>query len=303
MIRIEVTHEMDGMKLTECVKNAIPELSKPIKLLRAGEIRLNGQRTKKDLALSDGDVIELYAPLSLEQRMPLSVAYEDKNLLVINKEPGVAVYSPASGGNDLMAKVIGYMQERGDYVEELGYIPFPCFKLDVGTGGLVVFAKNGDFFESMRTAIRHRQIKRHFQAIIKGCPQYDKGELQHFYLKEGEDKYRVTSSKVQGAVPIYTKYDVLRTNGKFSLVAVEPVTQYLNQERAHLHAAGYPILGDAIYGDIRLNKKMGIRHQALWATKIVFQTGAGNVLGYLNGMTVETKEIGFPIVHLDEDEE
>jgi len=302
MVRIEVTRDTDGMKLTECIRHAFPELSKPAKLLRAGDIRLNGRRTKKDLAVSEGDIIELYTPLALEQRIPLSIVYEDKNLLVINKEPGVAVYAPQTG-EDLMAKVIDYMQERGEYVEELGYIPFPCFKLDVNTGGLVIYAKNGDFFEAMRTAIRQRQVKRHFQAIIKGCPQYDKGELQHFYLKEGEDKYRVTSKKIANAVPIYTKYDVLRTNGKFSLVEVEPVTQYLNQERAHLHAAGYPILGDAIYGDARLNKKMGIRHQALWATKIVFQTGTGTMLGYLNGMTLETKDIGFPIVQLDEDEE
>ncbi|MEG2958041.1 MAG: RluA family pseudouridine synthase, partial [Christensenellaceae bacterium] len=73
-----------------------------------------------------------------------------------------------------------------------------------------------------------------------------------------------------------------------------------NQERAHMEAAGFPILGDAIYGEPKLNKKLGIKYQALWATKIEFTTGVNNVLEYLNGKQVRTRDVNFPIVNLEE---
>ena len=118
-------------------------------------------------------------------------------------------------------------------------------------------------------------------------------------MKDGDDKYRVSAKKMRGSVPIYTRYRVLESNGIFSVVEIEPVTQYLNQERAHMEAAGYPILGDRLYGDARANKKLGIKYQALWANRIRFNTGVNNMLEYLNGKTIETEDIDFPLVNFE----
>ncbi|MGI6153744.1 MAG: pseudouridine synthase [Christensenellaceae bacterium] len=299
MIRLEVAPGQEGAKLLEYVADMLPDIEKPKRMLRSGDIKVNGYPAKKDVPVEAGDIIEIYLPIEFEKAQKLDVVYEDKNIMVVNKQPGMPVLSKDSSIPDLMSYVVGHMQEMNEYQEAFGAIPFACFKLDVYTGGLVMFAKNGDIFEAVRAALAQRRIKRFFRAIVKGRPRYDEGEFQHFYVKDSKNRYRVLKRKVPDAVPIYTKYDVIKSNGDYSLLDVEPVTQYMNQERAHLEAAGYPVLGDATYGDTRLNRKLAIRYQALWATKIEFHTGTNNLLEYLNGKTVETNDINFPLVHMD----
>ncbi|MEG0357203.1 MAG: RluA family pseudouridine synthase [Christensenellaceae bacterium] len=303
MIKLEITQESDGYKVTQCVAAYLPELQSLNlkKMMRSGDIKLNGYRIKKDFAVEDGDVIEVYMPVEYERSATLDIVYEDKNLIILNKQPGTVVAGNVDENTpELMSMVINYLKGKQEYSEKSGCIPFACFKLDIFTGGLVMFAKNGDIFEFVREAIAQRRIKRTFEAIIKGRPDYDRGEFQHFYVKDSDEKYRVSNTKIRGAVPIYTKYNVLKSNDIYSFVEIEPVTQYVNQERAHMEAAGFPILGDAIYGEPKLNKKLGIKYQALWATKIEFTTGVNNVLEYLNGKQVRTRDVNFPIVNLEE---
>lgn len=66
-----------------------------------------------------------------------------------------------------------------------------------------------------------------------------------------------------------------------------------------MEAAGFPILGDNLYGDMKANKKLGIKYQALWATTISFDTGVNNMLEYLNGKMIQTEDIDFPLVNFD----
>lgn len=304
MITLEITQDKEGLRITECIAECVPELASANlkKMIRTGDIKLNGSRIKKDFAVQDKDLIEIYVPLEYERPPILDIVYEDENTIILNKQPGTVVAGTgiSSQTPELMSMVINYMKDKNEYSEELGMIPFACFKLDVYTGGLVMFAKNAEYFEAVRLATRQRRISRTFRAIVRGCPKYEEGEFQHFYMKEGEDKYRVTKNNSRGAVPIYTRYRILRSNGRFSFLEIEPVTQYTNQERAHMEAAGYPILGDNIYGDSKLNKKMGIKYQALWATGIRFATGVNNMLEYLNGRTVETNDVQFPVINWDE---
>lgn len=305
MIRLEIAQEQEGFRITECVAESVPELAAANlkKMIRSGDIKLNGSRIKKDFAVQGGDIIEIYVPLEYERQPVLDIAYEDENLIILNKQPGTVVAAGAGMPKEtpeLISMVINYMQDNAEYSEELGMIPFPCFKLDIYTGGLVMFAKNGDYFEAIREATRQRRIARTFRAVVKGCPKYGEGEFQHFYVKENDEKYRVTKNNARGAVPIYTRYHILKSNGAFSFLEIEPVTQYMNQERAHMEAAGYPILGDNIYGDPKLNKKMGVKYQALWATGIRFSTGVNNMLEYLNGLTVETKDVQFPVINWEQ---
>ena len=302
MIKLEITQEHQGLRITQCVSEFLPELQSLNlkKMIKAGDIKLNGCLIKKDFEVEPGDIIEVYVPIEFQRFPLLDIVYEDKNLIVLNKQPGTVVVGRVDRNTpELMSMVINYMRDAGEYSEESGCIPFACFKLDVYTGGLVLFAKNAEYFEALREAVRQRRLARTFRAIVKGCPEYERGEFQHFYVKDGDDKYRVSAKKMRGSVPIYTRYRVLESNGIFSVVEIEPVTQYLNQERAHMEAAGYPILGDRLYGDARANKKLGIKYQALWANRIRFNTGVNNMLEYLNGKTIETEDIDFPLVYFE----
>lgn len=299
MIKLEVLPEQQDSKVTECVAHMLPELKKYNlrRMIRKGDIKLNGSRIKRDFAVAAGDVIEVYMPIELAPAPVLDVCYEDRNMLLINKQPGSAVEGEGDFP-DVHSMVVQYLKDNGEYLESTGNVPFPCYPMDVYTGGLVLFAKNGEMFEILRRAIQERRIQRTFKAIVKGSPKQREGEWQHFYTRGRGDAYKVIDKNSQDAVPIYTRYQALRSNGTYSLLHIEPVTQCYDQERAHLQAVGLPILGDAVYGNARLNRKMGIRYQALWGDEVRFATGTNNALAYMNGRVVHTSNINFPLVKI-----
>ncbi len=299
MVRLNVTGEFNGYTTTSCALAMLPRLegANLKKMLKNGDIRLNGCRIKADFEVEDGDVIEVYLPPELIRVATLDICYEDQNILIVNKQPGINVKQngalPA-----LMPAVAARMKEMGEYSEDMANVPFPCYDLDAGTGGLVLIAKNGDIFDAMREALAQRRVKRSFKAIVADCPKSEEGEFRHFYAKDPDGSVRVTEKNLKNSMPILTKYRVLKTNGEYSFVEIEPVTQCFDQERAHMAAMGYPILGDNEYGDIRLNKKLGIKYQALWATSLVFITGSNNMLEYLNGKRVTTDNLSLPLVNM-----
>lgn len=298
MVRLDVTSELEGMKTTEAVLHYYPRLSayNLKKMLRQGDIRLNGARIKKDFETAEGDMIEIYLPEELKEVPQLDISYEDRNIIVVNKQPGLAVNEPEAP-RTVLTLIRDHMEDADEYIEELGCIPFALDYLDTYTGGLTLVAKNGDAFDYLREASRQRRIRHIYQAIVCGCPQNDTGEFQHFYFKEGQ-KIRVLKHKPQGAVPMFTRYRVLRSNGEYTLLELEPVTDIVDQVRIQLEAAGYPVIGDPLYGNARENKRLGVRYQALWSTEIAFATGVNNILEYLNGKCVRTNDIMFPLVNI-----
>lgn len=279
---------------------ALPELAgyNLRRMLKAGDIRLNGARIRKDFETAVGDIIEVYMPEELRGEPEFDICYEDRNIIILNKAPGVVIRDETGkSSSDLYSMVKQYMLDENEYIEELGCIPFALDNFDEYTGGLTVFAKNAEAFDYLRVAARQRRVRRVFQAIVAGRPKQDVGEFQHFYQRDSH-RERVSDERMQGAIPIYTKYRVLQSSGTYSLLEVQPVTGIANQERMHLHAAGYPVLGDPVYGDAKINKKTGIRYQALWSTEIDFATGVNNMLEYLNGRCVRTQDVRFPLVNL-----
>lgn len=303
MVRLDVTSDLAGIRTTEAVLRALPQLAgyNLKKMLRSGAIRLNGSRIRKDFETAGGDIIEVYMPDELRGQPDFKICYEDRNIIILNKNPGAIIRAEADDPRpDLYGLVRQYMIDENEYIEELGCIPFALDSFDPNTGGLTVFAKNAEAFDYLRMAARQRRIRRVFQAIVAGRPPQDAGELQDFYARD-ERRERIASEKMQGSVPIYTRYKVLQSSGTYSLVEIEPVTGFLNQERIHLHAAGFPIIGDPIYGDQKLNKRTGLRYQALWSTEVDFATGVNNILEYLNGRCVRTKDIFFPLINLEDE--
>lgn len=298
MVRLDVTSEMEGMATTQAVLHYYPRLSSYNlkKMLRQGDIRLNGARIKKDFETAEGDIIEIYLPDELKEIPQLRISYEDRNIIVINKQPGLPVNEPEAD-RTVLSLIRDHMEDSDEYIEELGCIPFALDLLDTYTGGLTLVAKNSDSFDYLREAGRQRRIRHIYQAIVNGCPEADVGEFQHFLLRDGQ-KMRVLKTKPQGAVPMFTRYRVLRSNGEYTLLELEPVTEVVDQVRIQLEAAGYPVVGDPVYGDLRENKRMGIRYQALWSTEIAFATGVNNLLEYLNGKCVRTDDILFPLVNI-----
>ena len=143
--------------------------------------------------------------------------------------------------------------------------------------------------------MKDRELHKYYCLIVHGCPKKKKCILEG-YLEKDEERNIVTVSKKGGEnkKEIRTKYEVLETRGKLSLVEVELLTGRTHQIRSHFASIGHPLLGDGKYGTNKLNKEKGYKKQCLCSYKLTFDfsTDAG-ILNYLNEKTFEIDDIWF----------
>ncbi|MEI6100605.1 MAG: RluA family pseudouridine synthase, partial [Eubacteriales bacterium] len=294
MIRLIVPVGQENKSLLACVTQMLPGIrpGEARKILEKGDIKRNGSRTRQDETLHAGDVLEVYVPKALQPYPRPEIVYQDDHLIVVNKNPGISVVDDREDGKPTVQQLISFA------LADEGIDPIACHRLDHNTGGLVLFAKNEQYFELFSEAIAKRQICKYYKVIVAGVPSKSADELTG-YLKKDADNALVQIAKLpfKGALSVKTRYSLTKTNGSLSLLEVELITGRTHQIRAHLASIGLPVLGDDKYGNRDINKKYGARYQALWATKLVFRTGEG-LLGYLDGKVIEADKINFPDVDL-----
>lgn len=303
MFNLVVPKGQSGESLCDCVTDMLPKLhqSDAQKLIKKSGVRLNGARIKKNVTVNEGDVVELYIAEDYAAYLPdPEIVYEDENLLVINKQPGMSCSSDKPDGKPTVCTIAEkHMRERGEYSLEAFNLPYVCHRLDHYTGGLVMIAKTQSMFESITLAIKQRRIDKFYCCIVKGTPKNNEAELHDFLIKDPvRSEVKIVHSPSRDALPIVTRYKTVGTydEGELSLLDIQLVTGRTHQIRAHMASIGHPVLGDDKYGDRKENKKRAVRYQALWAYKLVFNTGKNNALEYMDGKTVVTDQMSFPHV-------
>jgi 23S rRNA pseudouridine955/2504/2580 synthase len=250
----------------------------------------------------------LYGNFAAQQEathsLPFQIVYEDQNLLLVNKQPGISVHPDKNTGEmTLIDLAVHYLKQKGEYHPDQpdSFPPALCHRLDHYTGGIVIIAKTPEALKVMLSKIKHREIKKYYQCIVKGCPVPKQAELKHYLIK---NKYKslvyITDVPQKDALTIITRYRVLSSGSHMSRLEIELITGRTHQIRAHMAYIGYPILGDDKYGNRQFNREFGAKHQALWAYKVVFDFKDGGVLNYLKGSVFETDQIKFPVKKLEE---
>ncbi len=262
------------------------------KWLRKKRVKVNGKKQEISYILKVGDVLELYIndeffreeSVSIKESLPLSVVYEDKNILVADKPSGISAH-----GEDgcLIERVQSYLFEKGEYdpKTENTFAPALCNRIDKNTSGLVIAAKNAAALRIINEKLKNREIDKFYIARIENAPITPKsGKIEGYTLKnEAERKVYFYKDEKKGAKPCLTFYRCLDDNG---LVEVKLISGRTHQIRASFAAIGHPLVGDVKYG---AKKNGGKDFQMLRAYKIEFNfvTSAGE-LDYLNGKRIET---------------
>ena len=185
-MKIEIGTNEAGQRLDKFLRKYFKDvpLSAIFKALRKGDIRVNGTKKKENYALELGDEIEVrYLQSKKETNTSkevnfikvnsgsMKITFEDDNILVVEKWPGVLVHPDQKGAEpSLTDYVLSYLNDKGDYLpeKELTFTPAPCNRLDRNTSGAVIFGKNFEALREMNEMIREGQVKKYYNALVTG---------------------------------------------------------------------------------------------------------------------------------------
>jgi 23S rRNA pseudouridine955/2504/2580 synthase len=305
MRSIIINEKYDNKRIDKIIKEIFPDM--PVnalyKAFRKRDIKVNGIRVKEDHIVSNKDKVEIFITDEIIEAVPLkeqisnnkgfSVVYEDDNLLIVNKDQGIAVHpDKEETKNTLIDLVKVYLTAKGEYKPENpdSFTPSLCHRLDRNTGGLVIIAKNNKSLKIILDKIKFKEIKKFYQCLVKGKPEKNSGELKAFLEKdEHNSRVYIHNERKRGSTEIITGYKVLSYENDISRLEVELVTGKTHQIRAHLSYLGHPIIGDGKYSTNAINRPSGFKYQALWACRIVFDFKDAGFLNYLKGKQFEVK--------------
>ena len=307
-----------GQRLDKFLTKALPRMPKSLlyKSVRTKKIKVNRKRAQPEQILAVGDELQLFLPDDLFDKTgdadtkaelarikgEVPILYEDENLVLIDKRPGVAVHEDDKGSADtLLSALRAYLYRRGEYDpdKEQSFAPSLCNRIDRNTGGIVIAAKNAETLRDMNERIRRRVMGKFYLAAVHGVPKESEATLTGYLLKD-EKKKEVTvfrDNPPKNAKKIATRYRTLATSpdGKLALLEVELLTGRTHQIRAHLASVGHPLLGEGKYAENRGDRAKGFRFQALTAYRLVFPAPQGDSLDYLSErvFTVPPESVAF----------
>ena len=270
------------------------------RVLRKGEVRVNGKRAKPETRMALGDRVRI-PPIrvdaqppqskpsnSLQQFVHTAVIYEDRDLLIINKPSGVAVH----GGSGLAFGVIEALRAARPELIELELV----HRLDRDTSGVLVLAKRRAALRELHAALREREMTKRYVALVCGRWTLGKKTLDLPLItnqKQGGERIVRVHSEGQSAHSVFTPNKVF---GRLAtLMDIEIGTGRTHQIRVHAAYAGHPVAGDEKYGDRQCNDSLrpfGLRRMFLHAHSLEFaKPGSGEPFSITAPLSDELKAV------------
>lgn len=244
------------------------------RLIGEGLVTVNGRPAKAGLRLAPGDQIRAEfapppAPQALPQALPLAVIYEDSDVLVINKPPGLTVH-PAPGHPDrtLVNALLAHFPEIARLSGSLR--PGIVHRLDKDTSGVMVVAKHAVALQHLAHEIKERRVTKKYLALVEGQLSPPRGLVDAPIGRDPSHRQRM--AVVADGREAYTRYRVLQSYPDHTLVEAELVTGRTHQIRVHFAAIGHPVVGDTRYG----RPSPLVRRQFLHAQVLGFRLPSSN---------------------------
>lgn len=294
-LRVSVPPGKGGVRLDRFLSDAIGDMSRNRlqSLVRNGDVLVNGvvvPESKHMVCVSD--IIDVRIPptvpaVPVAQDIPLNVVYEDDDLIVVDKPAGLVVH-PAAGNPD-NTLVNALLSHCGDSLSGIGGVVRPgiVHRLDKGTSGLIVVAKNAQSHASLSAQFADHSIERTYRALVWGIPSPGQGTITGNIGRNPKNRKTMTVVS-RGGKHAVTHYSVGRVFGTFAaLVDCRLETGRTHQIRVHMASKGHPLIGDPGYGGgVKRARHLGGRivdavrnhnHQALHAVTLGFLHPSRNI--------------------------
>ena len=249
--KVEFIVTTEGVRLDKCIAAECPEVSRSYvqRLISDGYITVNDRAAKGSLKLKVGDKITAVIPppappTPLPEEIPLTIVYEDSDLLVVDKPAGLAVHpAPGHPSHTLVNAILSHCP---DLATGGSMRPGIVHRLDKNTSGLMVVAKNNAAQQNLSNQIKARSVLKRYLVLVQGHPSPERGIIE---APIGRDsRYRKRMAVVSTGREARTQYRVIKYLDNYTLLEVTLETGRTHQIRVHLSAIGFPVIGDDVYG-------------------------------------------------------
>jgi 23S rRNA pseudouridine1911/1915/1917 synthase len=226
------------------------------KIIRAGGVRINRLLAKPGVKLKDGDLLEVDIPPAkrmeaVAEDIPIRVLYEDNDVIVVDKPSGMVVHP--GPGNERGTLVNALLYHLPDLEGIGGFLrPGIVHRLDKGTSGVMVVAKNNLAHVDLSAQFKARSVMKEYTALVHGIMEREKGEIRLPIGRHPKDRKRLSTISNRGKEAVTTWW-VIKWFTHFSLIGVRIKTGRTHQIRVHLSSIHHPVVGDRTYGGMRGN--------------------------------------------------
>jgi 23S rRNA pseudouridine1911/1915/1917 synthase len=253
MLELVVPGSQAGERLDRFLAAAQADLSRSRLqgLIREGWVLVNGRPGRASLRLRGGDQVRVDLPpersLALApEAIPLSILYEDESILVVNKPAGMVVHPGAGVASGTLAHALLHHDPRIGAVGGAGR-PGIVHRLDRDTSGLLVVARSARAYRSLVEAIKNREVKRRYLALVWGAPRAASGTADGAIGRDPRRRQRMAVVR-RGGKPARTRWRIAERFGVCTALDVTLETGRTHQIRVHLAHLGHPVVGDPVYG-------------------------------------------------------
>ncbi len=299
----------DNMKrIDNFLMKLLPHLSRNeiFALLRNNKVKVNGKKTQHDYRLSFNDSIDIYLndeyfetkinDLFKLTKNDLNIIFEDKNIILLNKPIGLITHEDNKEKiHTLLNKLKLYMLESKQWNPEIEqtFEPSLCNRLDRNTSGIVIAAKNIEALRNLNEIIKNNEVKKFYYSVVYNKIPKKEDTLYAYHQKDvHKNIVKIVDSPQVGYKKIITKYKIIKSTDKYSVLEVELLTGRTHQIRAHLSFLKHPIIGDNKYSNKYIDKDSRFKTQLLVSYKIIFKT-TNDYFKYLNNKEFKLNKIWF----------
>jgi 23S rRNA pseudouridine1911/1915/1917 synthase len=268
------------------------------RLIEAGNVLVDGQSVRSSLKLKGGEevAVQIPEPAAAEPKpesIPLEVLYEDHDLIVINKPAGMVVHpGPGNSSGTLVNALLAHCTDLSGVGGELR--PGIVHRLDKGTTGVLVAAKNDRAHQGLSAQFHVHSVKRIYQALVFGNPSEETGKIEGIIGRHPTERLR-QSGKARHGKHAVTRWRVKERYGRITLMELRLETGRTHQIRVHLTESGFPLLGDPLYPDGgRVNNLADPRLKKM-ITSLGRQALHARTLGFIHPSSGEYMEFSAPL--------
>ena len=272
-IFLTATPEEKGRRLDQFLADQLEELTRSAaqRLAEEEHVLLNGKPLKKNYKMTSCETLEVHLPDpepidAVPQYIPLEIAYEDEDLLVINKPKGMVVH-PAPGNPDGTV-VNAVLYHCGESLSGIGgaFRPGIVHRIDKDTSGLLIIAKNDRAHLYLSEQLKDHTLARTYEAVVIGGLKEDKGTVNAPIGRSPKDRKKMAI--VPDGRHAVTHYEVLARYPGYTHIRCKLETGRTHQIRVHMASLGHPIVGDEVYGPSK--SKFDLQGQCLHARELTF---------------------------------